>query len=103
MRSEFWFLVDEVQGLVATHCFGLGVRLARIVKFNLPEDSQHVAKPKTEYNSRRNEPEHSQSHTGVNKERRYFISQVEIFFIVDVISSILIDKSIECTSSTKTV
>ena len=103
LRSIFGCTIDEVQSLISCRNFGGSARPGRIIELNLPKDSQHIAQSETQDNRGRDEPKCCQSLRHVGDEGWHFISQVKIFFVVDMVSSHFQNQVIKGTSAAKII
>ena len=102
-KSELDWSVVEVHGLISGGGFGVVAWLTGIQVDVWGEKLDHVAQIHAHQESGDPEPEHGDSHGHVGDQRWGFVSQVEVFFVVDVIGSHLPDERVEGTSSSEGV
>lgn len=85
----------EVKGLISGGALSIITWLTGIQVNVRSEELDHITEVDTHQEGGYPEPEHGESHGQVGDERWGFISQVEVFFVVDVVCGHFPDKGIE--------
>ncbi len=102
-KSELGRSVVEVHGLVSGGGFGVLTWLACIHVYVRSEQLNHISQIHAHEESGDPEPEHGDSHGEVGDDGWGFVSQVEVFFVVDVIAGHFPDQGVKCTFSSQGV
>jgi hypothetical protein len=102
-RSELGKSIVEVHGLVSCWAFGVVTRLACVGIYVRGEKLDHISQIKAYEQGGNPEPKHGDSHGKVCDDWWGFVSQVEVFFVVDVITSHFPNQGVKGTFSSQSV
>jgi hypothetical protein len=103
VKSELGWSVVEVHSFVSGWRFCVLTGLSCVQIDVRGEELDHIAQIDAHQESWYPEPEHGDSHGEVGDDGWGFVSQVEVFFVVDVIGSHFPDEGIEGTFPSQSV